>query len=122
MRYFWKREEQTPEPLFGKTYPCPNHPLYNSCTLYKTGTFGLAVIQQRWDKSTKTSRWGPIDPELVDDIYQTEGFQKFFLRYSGHADGQGIYPTVAVRQIMWALRMKPLPRQRWETVFDHKPV
>lgn len=30
----------------------------------------------------------------------------------------GLYPTVTIRQIMWALKMKPLPRERWETCFD----
>lgn len=32
------------------------------------------------------------------------------------------YPTVTIRQIMWALKMKPLPKQPWETVFDHTPI
>lgn len=34
----------------------------------------------------------------------------------------GLYPTVTVRQIMWALKMKPIPRERWETVFDRREI
>ena len=34
----------------------------------------------------------------------------------------GLYPTVTIRQIMWQLRMKPLPRKRWETYFDRKEI
>ena len=30
--------------------------------------------------------------------------------------------TVTVRQIMWALRMKPLKKERWETVFDRSLI
>lgn len=32
------------------------------------------------------------------------------------------FPTVTVRQLMWALRMKPLKKERWETSFDHVPI
>lgn len=31
-------------------------------------------------------------------------------------------PTVTIRQIMWALRMKPLPKNRWETTFDRRNI
>ena len=34
----------------------------------------------------------------------------------------GFYPTVTVRQLMWAIRMKPMKKERWETVFDRKEV
>ena len=34
----------------------------------------------------------------------------------------GLYPTVTVRKLMWALRMKPLKKERWETVFDRGTV
>lgn len=34
----------------------------------------------------------------------------------------GIYPTMTVRQAMWAAKMKPLKKERWETVFDHKDI
>lgn len=34
----------------------------------------------------------------------------------------GLWPTVTIRQIMWALKMKPLQKQRWETVFDRRDI
>lgn len=37
-------------------------------------------------------------------------------------DSHGYFPTVTVRQLMWALRMKPLKKERWETSFDHVPI
>ena len=40
---------------------------------------------------------------------------------SGEAT-DGLYPTVTIRQIMWALKMKPIPRERWETCFDRRNI
>ena len=34
----------------------------------------------------------------------------------------GLDPTVTIRQIMWALKMKPIKRERWETVFDRRNI
>jgi hypothetical protein len=34
----------------------------------------------------------------------------------------GLYPTVTVRQIMWSLKMKPIPKEKWETVFDRREI
>ena len=49
------------------------------------------------------------------------GFRAFF--DSRAAEGtDGLYPTVTIRQIMWALKMKPIPKHPWETVFDHSPI
>lgn len=120
----WKTERENYVfriPKFGKKYLC-NHPVYSFCTLYKHGDFGLAVIQQRFDSHTKSTFWGVIDNYLVDTIHENPGFEAFFCKYAGHIDENGCYPTVTVRQIMRALKMKPLPKARWETVFDHKPI
>lgn len=103
--------------LFGKTYTC-DHRLYTYCTLYEAHGVGLAVIQQRFDPKAKVTYWGEIDDYLVDDIYQQPGFKEYFEEHAGPRKGY-IYPTVTVRQIMWALRMKPLKKEPWETVFDH---
>lgn len=107
---------------YSTVYKC-NHPVYDSGTLYLNSQGkGLVVIQQRFDPAAKSTHWGPIDPWLGDRIYLTRGFQKFFKERSDKKDSNGLYPTVAIRQIMWALRMKPIPRERWETVFDRKLV
>ena len=85
------------------------------------GTKGLAVIQQRFDIPTKSTSWTEIDEWLVDCIYYSPYFKKFFDERAAEPDND-IYPTVTIRQVMWALKMKPLPKYRWETVFDHKDI
>ena len=106
--------------IYGITYKC-DHPVYNTCTLFKINNKGLAVIQQRYCPKTKTTYWNDIDPRLVDDLYLHKNFGVFFNCRAGECIA-GIYPTVAIRQIMWGLKMKPLPRERWETCFDRKLI
>lgn len=106
--------------MYGETYEC-DHPVYDRCTLFKLGDRGLAVIQQRHDISTKRTWWDEIDPWLTDALYLHPNFKKFFDERSGECL-DGLYPTVTVRQIMWALKLKPIRRERWETCFDRKAV
>lgn len=106
--------------IYGETYEC-DHPVYDKCTLFTIGDKGLAVIQQRYDKESKRTWWGEIDPWLTDDIYLHKNFKGFFDERAGQAT-DGLYPTVTVRQIMWALKMKPVPRARWETCFDRRAI
>lgn len=81
----------------------------------------MAVIQQRYDKNTKSVQWGPIDEWLCNALYLNTGFLEYFNRYAKECR-DGIYPTVTVRQMMWALKMKPIKREPWETYFDHAPI
>lgn len=106
--------------MYGMTYIC-DHPVYNSCTLYQMNNKGLAVIQQRYDSETKTTRWGEVDPWLTDELYLHPKFKKLFNERSGECM-DGLYPTITVRQLMWALKMKPLKKERWETCFDRKDI
>ena len=106
--------------MYGECYIC-EHPVYNSCTLFKIGEKGLAVIQQRFNTETKSTWWGEIDSWITDDLYLHPGFKEYFENRAGNCT-DGLYPTVTVRQIMWALKMKPIPRERWETVFDRREV
>jgi len=106
--------------MYGSTYIC-DHPVYKVCTLFRADNKGLAVIQQRYDAVTKHTWWGEIDPWLTDDLYLHPGFKEFFDARSGECT-DGLYPTVTVRQIMWALKMKPISRERWETCFDRKNI
>lgn len=115
MRYYYTPKLIRPA---GEIYIC-DHPVYNSCTLYRDGDLGLAVIQQRFNPKLKCTWWGPIDLRLSGDIYQQEGFQDYFSKNSS-VGKSGIYPTVEVRKLMWALRMKPLPMSPWETKFDSR--
>lgn len=119
MRYHYKKQSQY-SCEHGATHIC-NHPIYNSCTLYKSNSKGLAVIQQRFDKRLKTTWWGEIDIWLVDEIFNNPNFEEYFKDRAGKSQDD-IYPTVTIRQIMWALKMKPLPKPNWETVFDRREI
>lgn len=119
MRYHYEKPDYY-KSAYGTVYKC-DHPVYSKCTLFKIGIKGLAVIQQRYDSRTKHTWWGEIDPWLIDEIYLHPKFREFFDCRSGEVLN-GMYPTVTVRQLMWALRMKPLPRKRWETCFDRRAV
>lgn len=101
-----------------------DHPVYNRCTLYRKNDLGLGVIQQRYRIAAtglKFTYWSTVDPKLANDIYKQPKFQEYFAKRA-RRPVNGIYPTVTVRQIMWALRMKPLKKERWETVFDRKEI
>lgn len=106
--------------MYGTTYEC-NHPVYDRCTLFRIEDKGLAVIQQRFDEETKSTRWTEIDPWLTDSLYVHPKFKGYFEERAGECQ-DGLYPTVTIRQIMWALKIKPIPRQRWETCFDRRSI
>lgn len=106
--------------MYGKLHIC-EHPVYDRCTLFEIDNRGLAVIQQRFNPSSKSTYWSELDPWLTDDIYLHPRFKEFFDSRSGTST-DGLYPTVTVRQIMWALKMKPIPRERWETCFDRRDI
>ena len=106
--------------MYGQLYIC-DHPVYNRCTLYLIKKKGLAVIQQRFDPNTKTTWWAEIDEYLTDDLYLHPDFLLYFGKRAGKSVN-GLYPTVTLRQMMWALKIKPIPRERWETVFDRKNI
>ena len=92
-----------------------DHPMYNKCTLFRCGKRGLAVIQERFNSKTKVRWWGTVDPWLAGDLYFHDGFKEYFNEYADEKNENGLYPTVTIRKIMWALRMKPLPKEYWET-------
>ena len=119
MRYHFEKPNYYSS-MYGEIYIC-NHPVYTRCTLFKIGNKGLAVIQQRFYSKTKTTYWGEIDPWLVDRLYLHSGFKKYF-DTKAKVCINGLYPTVTIRQIMWALKMKPLKKERWETVFDRRDI
>ena len=85
------------------------------------GEKGLAIIQQRFNSDTKETWWSEIDPWLTDSLYLHPKFKEFFDKRAGERK-DGLYPTVTIRQIMWALKMKPLRRERWETCFDRRDI
>ena len=106
--------------MYGQRYLC-DHPVYDSCTLFLMEDKGLAVIQQRFDPETKSTFWTEVDAWLTDALYLHPKFKEFFDERAG-ACTDGLYPTVTIRQIMWAMKMKPIPKHRWETVFDRRNI
>lgn len=106
--------------MYGDTYAC-NHPVYDKCTLFMIANRGLAVIQQRFDSDSKQTWWGEIDPWLTDALYLHPRFKEFFDERAGEGT-DGLYPTVTIRQIMWALKLKPIRKERWETCFDRRTI
>lgn len=119
MRYHYEKPAVYSS-MYGDTYAC-EHPVYDRCTLYSIDNKGLAVIQQRHNPDTKCTWWSEVDPWLTDAIYLHPKFKEFFDKRAGKRT-DGLYPTVTVRQIMWALKLKPIPRERWETCFDRRDI
>ena len=119
MRYHYEKPQYY-RVTYGRIHKC-KHPVYSYCTLFKIGKYGLAVIQQRFISQNKSTYWSFIDDYLVNTIYLNSRFEEFFYKYAAKSQN-GIYPTVSVRQIMFALKMKPLKREPWETCFDKKPI
>lgn len=119
MRYHYEKPSIY-SAMYGSTYTC-NHPVYDVCTLFQIDNKGLAVIQQRFDEVTKQTQWGEIDPWLNDALYLHPDFKAFFDERAGTCTDR-LYPTVTVRQIMWALKIKPLPKEQWETTFDRRYI
>lgn len=119
MRYHYEKPDIYVS-IFGSTYRC-DHPVYDVCTLYRIENRGLAVIQQRFDAKTKRTWWGEIDPWLTDELYLNPRFKELFDERASECKN-GVYPTMTIRQIMWALKLKPIPKERWETCFDRRGV
>jgi len=89
--------------------------------LYEIGGKGLAVIQQRFNSDAKSTWWSELDPWITDALYLHPGFKEYFDERAKPCT-DGLYPTVTIRQIMWSLKMNPLPKERWETVFDRRDI
>lgn len=119
MRYHTEKPEKFIS-NYGEIYQC-DHVVYSQCTLFKIGDKGLAVIQQRYDPERKSTYWTQIDSWLTDRLYLNKGFHKYFNERAA-LPVNGIYPTVTIRQIMWALKIKPIQKEPWETVFDRKDI
>lgn len=119
MRYYSKPPVISKQ-AFGETYIC-EHPVYSKCTLYKIKSKGLAVIQQRYDPKTKMTWWSEIDDWIANALWLEPKFHVYLQKRVGEPEN-GLYPTATVRQAMWAARLKPLKKERWETVFDRSDI
>ena len=116
MKTFYKPIEIGDKRAKGTVYHC-DAPVYNSCTLFLLPDGrGLATIQQRFNKVLKTTWWGSIDTGINVDISNQARLQEYLME-NARLPVDGMYPTVPLRKLMWALRMKPLEHQIWETQF-----
>ena len=91
-----------------------NHPLFNRCTVFQKYGIGIMVVQQRFNPITKVTWWGPIDEWLASSIYLNPGFENYLNEHGTLVDENGLFYITTVRKLMWALRMKPLPKEYWE--------
>lgn len=92
------------------------HPAYNSFTLFTDGSKGIGVIQQRYDPRFKCTWWGPIDKDHAFYILHSPYFDEWW-EDSARVASNGLYHVMEIRKVMWALHMKPLPKEPWETKF-----
>lgn len=115
MKYYYEKPENWVGA--GEIYEC-DHPMYHQCTLFRSGPVGLAIIREKFDPIRKTRRWSSIEPWIAGDIYLNKKFEMYFIDHARAPDENGLYPTYTVRQVMWALRMKPLKKEYWEAWND----
>lgn len=97
-------------------YQC-SHPLYNACTLYLDDkNNGIAVVRKHFSYATKAMKFIPIDWALADEIANSEYLEEYFKEHATQPTPSGLYPTINLRKLMWALKMKPLPKDDWEKI------
>lgn len=109
MKYYYQKPEVT-TPLYGETVIL-EHPVYKIGTQFIQNGRGLIITQKRF--TAKYLYWDAIDPWLANDIYLHPKFPEFFREHATESD----YPIFQLRKVMWALRMKPLPKEFWEEYF-----
>lgn len=109
MKYYYQKPEVT-APLYGETVIL-EHPVYKIGTQFVQNGRGLIITQQRF--TAKYLYWDAIDPWLANDIYLHPKYPEFFREHATESD----YPIFQIRKVMWALRMKPLPKEFWEEYF-----
>lgn len=111
MKYYSKKPDICVR-LFGEVVD-PKHPIYKRGTLYFEHNRGLIVTQKHFNSDTKECFWSNVDDWIANDIYTCARFPEFFQMHATESE----YPIFELRKIMWALRMKPLKKETWETYF-----
>lgn len=111
MKYYYEKPEFSTR-LYGKVVHL-DHPVYRAGTFYEERGLGLIAVQQKFDEENRFCYWTAIDPDIANDIYLSPRFPVFFAE---HATPNN-YPIFQLRKLMWALRIKPLPREYWEDCF-----
>lgn len=109
MKYYYTKSENE-QPIYGEKVIL-NDQIYKLGTLYFQDEKGLIVVQKRF--TSKYVYWDSLDNCLANDIYLNPNFPSYFNKHAKPID----YPIIQVRKLMWALRMKPLPKEPWEDYF-----
>ena len=117
MKGYYKPTDNRRISEYSSVYEC-NHKLYNECTLFRIGAFGLAVIQERFNPRTKMHFWSAIDPWIADDIYEAPKFSEVFNRLCTEKGKNGLYRTIEVRTLMHLVGLKPMKKRYWERPYD----
>ena len=111
MKYFYKKPDICVQ-VFGRIIDL-DHPVYKSGTLYFEKGIGLIVVQKHFNPDTRECFWGAVDVWIANDIYTWKNFPEYFFSNASKED----FPIFELRKLMWALRMKPLPKEAWESYF-----
>lgn len=109
MKYFYQKPENS-KPIYGRTISL-DHPAYKTGTLFIKNLKGLVITQQHL--TCKYAYWGELDYWLANDIFLNPKFKEYFAEHASEKP----YPIFEVRSVMWALRIKPLPKEEWERYF-----
>ena len=114
MRYFYEKpKDATEHSLYFKH--TNGNPLYSSCRLYMiSDEEGLAIVQKRFNPKLKVFFYNAPDAWIMDEILKNPGFTDYVFEHAGEST-DNIFPTVTVRQVMYALKMKPLRKEQWES-------
>ena len=87
-----------------------DHPVYKRGMIFERDGRAVILVQKRI--SCKYVYWDAIDYWLANDIYEHPRFKAWFEEHASNP------PMIfQVRSVMWALRMKPLPKEEWEEYF-----
>lgn len=111
MKYYYQKPDICVR-VFGKPIAL-DHPIYKGGTLYFENGHGLIVTQKHFDPQRKECFWDSVDYWIANDIYISKNFPEYFSQNASESD----HPILELRKIMWALRMKPLPKEDWERYF-----
>ena len=106
MKYFYEKPDRHIQ-SYGEQIIL-DHPVFKIGTLFEIDGRGIIFVQKRF--TAKYAYWDAIDPWLANDIYLHPKFKDYFQKFSREEN----YEIIPVRKVMWALRMKPLPKEYWE--------
>jgi len=98
-----------------------SHLVYERCTVLFDEKKCVRIVQQHYNPETRHTWWAEVDPKLLSLICCQNKSYEWFNEKAVPLDSK-VIPAYTIRQVMWALRVKPMPKLPWETSFDHSPI